>query len=175
MASNISNATIKVRRDTAGNWTSNNPTPAQGEWCYETDTGYIKIGDGSTAWTSLDYQPSPSEVDGKLTGDSDQLARAWAYWDGSDASPITPNASYNVTNITTSATGIFTVNFTSAMSGTNYCVLTAVNTADGGSNTVLNILTGGTYTTSAVELICQNSAGTNIDSSQCYMCVFEAR
>ena len=55
MSSLISEATIKVRRDTASNWTSNNPTPNQGEWCLETDTGNMKIGDGSTAWTSLDY------------------------------------------------------------------------------------------------------------------------
>jgi len=46
---------IQVRRDTAANWTSNNPTPAAGQPCYETDTGYQKIGDGSTAWTSLPY------------------------------------------------------------------------------------------------------------------------
>ena len=46
---------IQIRRDTAANWTSNNPTPAQGELCYETDTHKFKIGDGSTAWTSLSY------------------------------------------------------------------------------------------------------------------------
>ncbi len=55
MSSLITNATIQIRKDTAGNWTSNNPTPAAGEWCLETDTGYIKIGDGPTAWTSLGY------------------------------------------------------------------------------------------------------------------------
>ncbi len=55
MSSLITNATIKVRRDTASNLTSNNPTPNQGEWVYETDTGFLKIGDGSTAWTSLAY------------------------------------------------------------------------------------------------------------------------
>ena len=33
----INEATIKVRRDTAGNWTSNDPTLNQGEWGYETD------------------------------------------------------------------------------------------------------------------------------------------
>jgi len=48
-------AQIQLRRDTASNWTSANPTLAQGELGYETDTGKIKIGDGSTAWTSLDY------------------------------------------------------------------------------------------------------------------------
>lgn len=60
MSTLIANATIKGRRDTAGNWTSNNPTPGAGEWCYETDTGKAKIGDGSTAWTSLKYACIPS-------------------------------------------------------------------------------------------------------------------
>jgi hypothetical protein len=46
---------IQWRRDTAANWTSNNPTLAQGEPGFETDTGNYKIGNGSTAWTSLAY------------------------------------------------------------------------------------------------------------------------
>lgn len=49
------NYQIKVRRDTAANWTSNNPTLAAGEFGMETDTRSIKMGDGSTAWTSLAY------------------------------------------------------------------------------------------------------------------------
>ena len=46
---------MQQRRDTAANWTSNNPTLLNGEIGYETDTGYIKIGNGSSAWTSLGY------------------------------------------------------------------------------------------------------------------------
>lgn len=46
---------IQIRRDTAANWTSANPTLAQGEMGYETDTGKLKFGDGSTAWTGLSY------------------------------------------------------------------------------------------------------------------------
>lgn len=46
---------IQTRRGTAAQWTSANPTLASGEWGYETDTGKIKIGNGSTAWTSLGY------------------------------------------------------------------------------------------------------------------------
>ncbi len=46
---------IQFRRDTASNWTSNNPTLADGELGIESDTGTYKIGDGSTAWTSLGY------------------------------------------------------------------------------------------------------------------------
>jgi hypothetical protein len=48
-------ARLQNRRDTAANWTSNNPTLAQGEIGYETDTTKFKIGDGTTAWNSLAY------------------------------------------------------------------------------------------------------------------------
>jgi len=46
---------IQIRRGTASQWTSTNPTLASGEFGYETDTGKIKIGDGSTAWNSEPY------------------------------------------------------------------------------------------------------------------------
>ena len=47
---------IQIRRGTASQWTSANPTLAAGEFGYESDTGKFKIGNGSTAWTSLSYQ-----------------------------------------------------------------------------------------------------------------------
>lgn len=46
---------IQIRRDTAANWTSNNPTLASGEMGKETDTNKYKWGDGTTAWNSLAY------------------------------------------------------------------------------------------------------------------------
>lgn len=46
---------IQVRRGTASQWTSTNPVLASGEWGYETDTGKVKIGNGSSAWNSLGY------------------------------------------------------------------------------------------------------------------------
>lgn len=49
------NTRLQVRRGTASGWTSANPTLYAGEIGFETDTGRIKIGDGTTAWTSLDY------------------------------------------------------------------------------------------------------------------------
>ena len=48
-------AIIQMRRDTAANWTSADPTLANGEFGYELDTGKLKIGDGSTVWTLLPY------------------------------------------------------------------------------------------------------------------------
>jgi hypothetical protein len=45
------------RRDTAAAWSAANPTLAAGEFGFETDTGYLKIGDGTTLWNALDYFP----------------------------------------------------------------------------------------------------------------------
>jgi hypothetical protein len=46
---------IQVRRGTASEWTSANPTLAAGELGFETNTGLLKGGDGTTAWNSLPY------------------------------------------------------------------------------------------------------------------------
>lgn len=51
-------ANVQFRRGTAAQWTSANPVLAAGEPGFETDTGKFKVGDGSTAWTSLAYQAS---------------------------------------------------------------------------------------------------------------------
>ena len=48
-------AVIQLRRGTAAQWTSANPTLASGEMGLETDTGKLKIGDGSLDWVSLVY------------------------------------------------------------------------------------------------------------------------
>jgi hypothetical protein len=58
---------IQVRRGTASQWTSTNPTLAAGEWGFETDTGKVKIGNGSTAWTSLGYQGA-GDIEGVTAG-----------------------------------------------------------------------------------------------------------
>ena len=46
---------IQMRRDTAANWASANPTLAAGEIGFETDQNKFKIGDGSTAYNSQPY------------------------------------------------------------------------------------------------------------------------
>jgi hypothetical protein len=46
---------FQIRRGTASQWTSANPTLASGELGLETDTLLVKAGNGATAWTSLAY------------------------------------------------------------------------------------------------------------------------
>lgn len=50
-----STARIRLRRDTAANWTSANPVLLNGEVGFETDTRKLKLGDGTTAWNALLY------------------------------------------------------------------------------------------------------------------------
>lgn len=58
---------IQIRRGTADQWYAVNPTLSAGEWGLETDSGRYKIGDGLTAWRSLEYSsllPNSSDLAG---------------------------------------------------------------------------------------------------------------
>jgi hypothetical protein len=46
---------IQLRRGTAAQWVTANPTLAAGETGFETDTGKFKLGNGSQSWTALKY------------------------------------------------------------------------------------------------------------------------
>ena len=56
---------IKLRRDTKANWADINPILAAGEQGLESDTRRIKIGDGVTAWSGLQYTFGDLEVTDK--------------------------------------------------------------------------------------------------------------
>jgi hypothetical protein len=58
---------IQLRSDTAANWTAADPVLAIGEAGFETDTGFLKIGDGATAWTALAYFTGPDVATGSGT------------------------------------------------------------------------------------------------------------
>jgi len=62
---------FKHKRGTASAVASANPTPAAGELVFETDTRRFKLGDGSTAYTSLAYvAPNASDItSGTLNAD----------------------------------------------------------------------------------------------------------
>jgi hypothetical protein len=68
---------IQVRRGTAAQWTVANPTLSDGEFGFETDTKFFKIGDGATEWNDLTYASSGNAVNaqwGTITGNlEDQI------------------------------------------------------------------------------------------------------
>jgi hypothetical protein len=69
--------TFQIRRDTAANWTSDDPVLALGEPALETDTGKQKIGDGATAWSSLKYATDIANLPNSVvSGAQDELVQA---------------------------------------------------------------------------------------------------
>jgi len=78
---------IQNRRGTAAAWTSANPTLASGEFGLETDTEKIKMGDGTTAWTSLSYWVGSTAV-GDVHGPSSSTDNTVARFDSTGGKTI---------------------------------------------------------------------------------------
>ena len=150
-------AQIQMRRDTAANWTSEDPTLESGEWGLETDTKKIKIGDGSTAWSSLDY----------FRYDKDRICTAWVAFTGSGTVAI--RDSYNVTSITDNDIGDYTINFTNAMDNVNYCVVGLGSGEDGSQE---GLVIPWTQTTSSVRIGLQNDGSAKTDRSLVNVVIF---
>jgi hypothetical protein len=132
--------TIRLRRDTAANWTANGTVVlAAGEPGLETDTGKIKYGNGSTTWANLAYAGVPSTLTGTtLTGYNEGSV----YDLGTTGGTVAPNASNgNVQKITLNSA--LTINaFTSPVAGqsitliiyggTSYTAITSTMKFSGG-------------------------------------------
>jgi len=60
---------IQLRHDTAARWASvgSSLVLLAGEFAYETDTGKLKVGDGSTKWSDLPYFQS-ADTNGVFDG-----------------------------------------------------------------------------------------------------------
>lgn len=68
---------IQIRRDTEANWTSNNPVLASGELALSTDQDKIKVGDGSSAWSTLSYiNALPAEITAEISAAIDSVIDA---------------------------------------------------------------------------------------------------
>lgn len=86
---------IQVRRGTASQWTSANPTLAAGELGVESDTNLFKFGNGSTAWTALAYANNSDVAIGEISQDAINTALTMGagltktYNDGSNTITIT--------------------------------------------------------------------------------------
>ena len=61
---------IQVRRGTAAQWTSANPTLAAGELGVESDTNLFKFGNGSSSWTALAYANNSDVAIGEISQDA---------------------------------------------------------------------------------------------------------
>ena len=94
---------IRIRRDTSANWEQYNPVLSLGEQGYVTDTGQLKIGDGTTAWNSLPFYRGffSANLQEKLENieagaEKNIIKRASIKKGSSSAVPISPDASGNI-------------------------------------------------------------------------------
>lgn len=83
---------LQLRRDTSSRWTSANPTLAEGEPGFETDTGFIKVGDGVTAWNSLAYWRGGGAA--AALGSTAAAANKMAYFTSASAAATIDTTSY---------------------------------------------------------------------------------
>jgi hypothetical protein len=58
---------MQQRRKPAATWTSTNEQLLDGELGIESDTGKWKVGDGSTLWNAIPYQPSNAGINAAIT------------------------------------------------------------------------------------------------------------
>ena len=68
------NTRIVLKTDTEALWTSNNPVLLKGELAISSDVNKIKIGDGSSNWSDLEYSGlSPEEVTTLINNNRDSV------------------------------------------------------------------------------------------------------
>jgi hypothetical protein len=95
-------------------------------------------------------------------------ALAWVNFNGTGTVAI--RSSYNVSSITDGGTGLYTVNFTTALSDANYAVVSLSNKYDGGNGYVRM---AGAPSTTAASIYCLNNVATGyVDPEQVYVVVF---
>jgi len=138
---------IQVRRDTAANWTSQNPTLAEGEVGFEKDTGKFKVGPtGGALWNSITkYAVDASYVTGTSLSTSVTTATG--------ITSVGTLGSLSVTGTTTSGT----------FSG-NGASLTNLNTGNlSGQVAIANGGTGATTAALALSALGGAAKGTNND------------
>jgi hypothetical protein len=100
-------------------------------------------------------------------------AKVWVNFDGT-TSPGTIRAQYNVSSITKTSTGQYTVNFTNAFADANYAPLGTAEFVGGASPIVCisDYLYGGAPTTTACKLFVRDNFGNYVDVVGCYVAIF---
>lgn len=86
MPINYINGRMKQRIGLASEWKAADPLLLKGELAIESDTGYVKAGDGSTKYNDLPYLTSPqAETGGKIVaGVYQPESEAWVDVDMED-------------------------------------------------------------------------------------------
>ena len=132
--------------------------------------GTLKI-----AGTTLATNPTNSkvEIDDAVSGKG--ICKAWVNFDGD---PVSIKSSFNVSSMTDSATGIYVMNFVTAMPDVNYCAVYGDLSDNGSANVGYYV---GTYTingaiqlksTTQLQMLMKTQAGSDADGNDISVAVF---
>ena len=89
MAEKTITARVQQSYDSAQNWTTNNPVLLAGEIGVESDTGLMKIGNGTSNWVDLDYfAGNPADVQALITENEDNYYAVTATGEQEDLAAI---------------------------------------------------------------------------------------
>ena len=119
----------------------------------------LGITDGTIV--DADINASAAIASTKLSGVND--AKAWVNFNGTGTVAI--RASFNVSSITDGGVGVYSVNFTTAISDANYVCVASVNYDTGGSS--INVDRGSQ--TTALAFIEVRNAAQNADADRAYI------
>ena len=124
--------------------------------------GYVRICYDGAA--KIQTQATGASITGDLQVSANiphkQTAKAWVNFNG--IGTVTIRDSYNVSSITDNGSGLYTVNFTNAMSDTNYAVV--ITGRRGTTTNVIGFLrSGGAYSTTAVQIEFERATEVNVD------------
>ena len=169
-------AIIAAVRD-GGTWTSGSSQP--------TSLQFYTTVNGASSPTERLRIANNGQLSAVVPGNSTLypgfLARAWINFDGTSASIGAGRASGNVSSVTDNGTGDYTINFSTAMPDTNYCVVTGMSgnaaSSNGNEFYVSTQVSGPSYnsgytTTSSIRMLCMDGSGTNRDAASLNLAVF---
>jgi len=101
-------------------------------------------------------------------------AKAWVRWTGTTGAVV---SSYNVSSVTRTSSGFYTVNLTNAMASANYSGFVSASPTSGGTSIVANIFTNTgnpeAPTASAFKIaLFARSDGSNVDATYVNASIF---
>ena len=146
-----STARIRLRRDTAANWTAENPVLLNGEMGIETDTRKYKVGDGTLAWSSLSYYIDGVAIRGqcsKVTDGTIDIVTQGVYVSTGLTATLDADTAYGMVMGTTDAFGLKNDSGTTKL----FRVYGSIDATDGNNSTL------------GIKLA---KNGTAIDNSEC--------
>ena len=134
----------------------------------KTGTGAVVLGTSPTLTTPTFDSASLATISGTAPL---YMCRAWVNFNGTGTVAI--RASGNVSSITDNGTGDYSINFTTAIVDTNYCVVGTLGTQANDSSFANNIASGHIYSTTTVRVTAYTpQSAVFVDTAQLSFAIF---